>query len=415
MAIVATHDGGSALGAGSLGLEVAGLGKRYGDVTALDGCSLTVRPGRVVGLLGPNGAGKTTTMRCIFGLVEPDRGEVRWCGAPIDREARLRFGYMPEERGLYPHMRVRAQLEYLARLSGLDRRAAADGVDRWLARLGLQERGEARLDALSHGNQQRVQLAAALVHDPVALVLDEPFAGLDPLGVEALSEVIRDLALGGTAVLFSSHQLDLVEDVCQDVVVIDHGRVVLDGELERLRAASSRRYLAVGFRGTEPLGPDGRACSRPHGRARSHPARAHRRRGARDARRARAVGRRPDAVQPRAPGAVGSVPRGGRTMTRGRRSIVLVAWREISERTSGRAFMISTIAIVAVVLAGVILPALNDRTTRVQAGITGATPAALAPALRDAARARSTPSWSCAAIRPSRRARPRCATERRTC
>jgi ABC-2 type transport system ATP-binding protein len=236
---------------GSLGLEVAGLAKRYGDVAALDGCSLTVRPGRVVGLLGPNGAGKTTTMRCIFGLVEPDRGEVRWSGAPIDREARLRFGYMPEERGLYPHMRVRAQLEYLARLSGLDRRAAAYGVDRWLARLGLRERGEARLDALSHGNQQRVQLAAALVHDPVALVLDEPFAGLDPLGVEALSEVIRDLALGGTAVLFSSHQLDLVEDVCQDVVVIDHGRVVLDGELEHLRSASSRRYLAVGFRGTD--------------------------------------------------------------------------------------------------------------------------------------------------------------------
>ena len=233
---------------GSLGLEVVGLAKRYGDVVALDGCSVTVRPGRVVGLLGPNGAGKTTMMRCIFGLVEPDRGEVCWSGAPVDREARLRFGYMPEERGLYPHMRVRAQLEYLARLSGLDRRAAADGVERWLARLGLQERGEARLDALSHGNQQRVQLAAALVHDPVALVLDEPFAGLDPLGVEALSEVIRDLALGGTAVLFSSHQLDLVEDVCQDVVVIDHGRVVLDGELERLRAASGRRYLAVGFR-----------------------------------------------------------------------------------------------------------------------------------------------------------------------
>ena len=231
------------------GLEVVALAKRYGDLVALDGCSLTVRPGRVVGLLGPNGAGKTTSMRCIFGLVEPDAGEVRWDGAPIDREARLRFGYMPEERGLYPHMRVRAQLEYLARLSGLDRPAAASGVERWLSRLGLGDRGEARLDALSHGNQQRVQLAAALVHDPVALVLDEPFAGLDPLGVEALSEVIRDLACSGTAVLFSSHQLDLVEDVCQDVVVIDRGRVVMDGELGHLRAASSRRYLAVGFRG----------------------------------------------------------------------------------------------------------------------------------------------------------------------
>jgi ABC-2 type transport system ATP-binding protein len=156
---------------------------------------------------------------------------------------------MPEERGLYPHMRVSAQLEYLARLSGLDRRSAAAGVARWLARLGLEERAESRLDALSHGNQQRVQLAAALVHDPVALVLDEPFAGLDPLGVEALSAMIAELARDGTAVLFSSHQLDLVEDVCQDVVVIDHGRVVMQGELERLRAASSRRYLAVGFRG----------------------------------------------------------------------------------------------------------------------------------------------------------------------
>ena len=237
------------------GLEVVGLGKRYGEIVALDGCSLTVRPGRVVGLLGPNGAGKTTTMRCIFGLVAPDRGEVRWDGARVDRAARLRFGYMPEERGLYPHMRVSAQLEYLTRLSGLDRRSAAASVDRWLARLGLEQRAESRLDALSHGNQQRVQLAAALVHDPVALVLDEPFAGLDPIGVEALSAMIADLARDGTAVLFSSHQLDLVEDVCQDIVVIDHGRVVMQGELERLRAASSRRYLAVGFRGVHRWTP----------------------------------------------------------------------------------------------------------------------------------------------------------------
>ena len=234
-----------------MGLEVAGLAKRFGDVVALDGCSFAGRPGRVLGLLGPNGAGKTTAMRCIFGLVRPDRGEVRWGGAPIDRAVRLRFGYMPEERGLYPHMRVRAQLEYLARLSGLDRDHAADGVHRWLARLELDDRGDAWLDALSHGNQQRVQLAAALVHDPVAVVLDEPFAGLDPIGVDALSAVIAELAADGAAVVFSSHQLDLVEHVCQDVVVIDRGRVVLQGELERLRAASDRRYLSVGFRGTD--------------------------------------------------------------------------------------------------------------------------------------------------------------------
>jgi ABC-2 type transport system ATP-binding protein len=233
----------------SVRLEVTGLSKRYGDVVALDGCSLSVPSGRLVGLLGPNGAGKTTMMRCVLGLVAPDRGEVRWRGEPIDREVRRRLGYMPEERGLYPHMRVRAQLEYLARLSGLDRRTAASGVGRWLARLGLDQRGEARLDALSHGNQQRVQLAAALVHDPVALILDEPFAGLDPLGVEALSTVIGELAAEGTAVIFSSHQLDLVEDICQDVVILDHGRVVIEGELEQLRAAATRRYLHVGFRG----------------------------------------------------------------------------------------------------------------------------------------------------------------------
>jgi len=238
--------------AGSLdsGLELIGLTKRYGDLVALDECSIAVRPGRVLGLLGPNGAGKTTAMRVIFGLVVPDGGEVRWGGATVDREARLRFGYMPEERGLYPHMQVRAQLEYLAALSGLERRDAEAAARRWLARLGLEERGEDRVDALSHGNQQRVQLAAALVHDPVALVLDEPFAGLDPLGVDALAAVIGELARGGAAVMFSSHQLDLVEDVCQDVVVIDHGRVVMHGELDRLRAASTRRYLDVGFRGT---------------------------------------------------------------------------------------------------------------------------------------------------------------------
>jgi ABC-2 type transport system ATP-binding protein len=240
---------------GSGALELVGLTKRYGSLTALDGCSLTVRPGRVLGLLGPNGAGKTTTMRCIFGLVEPDHGEVRWNGEAVDAAARLRFGYMPEERGLYPHMTVEAQLRYLAELSGLDRRAAADGVARWLPLLGLEDRAGSRVETLSHGNQQRVQLAAALVHDPAVLVLDEPFAGLDPLGVEALAGVIADLAHRGTAVLFSSHQLDLVEDVCQDVVVIDHGRVVMQGDLPGLRAASAARFLDVAFQGTQRWAP----------------------------------------------------------------------------------------------------------------------------------------------------------------
>lgn len=237
------------------GLELVGLTKTYGALVALSDCSLAVQPGRVLGLLGPNGAGKTTAMRCLFGLVQPDRGAVRWNGVLVDREIRLRFGYMPEERGLYPKMPVRAQLEYLASLSGLDGRSATASVTRWLARLELEERADTRVDALSHGNQQRVQLAAALVHDPVALVLDEPFAGLDPIGVESLSGVIAELAAQGTAVLFSSHQLDLVEHVCQDVVIVDRGAVVMSGELEALRAESGLRYLDVAFGGSQRWTP----------------------------------------------------------------------------------------------------------------------------------------------------------------
>jgi ABC-2 type transport system ATP-binding protein len=242
--------------AGPAGLELERLTRRYGEVVALDRCSLTVRRGRILGLLGPNGAGKTTAMRCIFGLAPPDAGEVRWDGEPVDRAIRLRFGYMPEERGLYAQMPVRGQLRYLARLSGLSRRAAASSVERWLVRLGLERRGDDRLATLSHGNQQRVQLAAALVHDPVVLVLDEPFAGLDPIGVEALASVIRELARDGSAVLFSSHQLDLVEDVCEDVVVLDGGRVVMEGELAALREASILRYVDVGFRGPARWTPE---------------------------------------------------------------------------------------------------------------------------------------------------------------
>jgi ABC-2 type transport system ATP-binding protein len=230
------------------GLELIGLTKRFGEILALDQLTLEVRPGRVLGFLGPNGAGKTTAMRCIFGLVRPDEGELRWNGRPVGPAEWRRFGYMPEERGLYPRMRVGLQLEYFARLSGLDSRLAAATVQRWLGRLGLAERAGEKVEALSHGNQQRVQLAAALVHDPDLLVLDEPFSGLDPLGVEALAAVIEELAEAGAAVIFSSHQLDLVEDVCRDVVVIERGRVVLAGPLEELRAASRRRYLEVGFR-----------------------------------------------------------------------------------------------------------------------------------------------------------------------
>ena len=251
-------------------LEVSDLTKRYGDVVALDGATFSAAPGRIVGFLGPNGAGKTTTMRTIFGLVRPDRGEVRWRGAPVGPEQRARFGYMPEERGLYPKMRVGEQLRFFAELSGLERGGAQEATGRWLERLGLRDRADARLEELSHGNQQRVQFATALVHDPELAVLDEPFSGLDPLGVESLAAMLRETAASGVTVVFSSHQLDLVEDVCQDVVIIDHGTIVLAGVVEELKAASSRRSLQVGVDGDPwmPVLPSGTVTSRNDGQVR---------------------------------------------------------------------------------------------------------------------------------------------------
>lgn len=226
-------------------LRVDELTKRFGSVTALHNASFEAHPGRIVGFLGPNGAGKTTAMRCVFGLVRADAGRVLWQDAPVTTTTRLRFGYMPEERGLYPKMAIGDQLRYLGRLSGMEKDAAAEAAEDWLGRLGLGDRASARLEQLSHGNKQRVQLAAALVHRPVLAVLDEPFAGLDPLGTDALATELRNLAAQGTAILFSSHQLDLVQGVCQDVVVIHQGSVVRTGTLDELRSGSAVRRLAV--------------------------------------------------------------------------------------------------------------------------------------------------------------------------
>ena len=226
-------------------LEISDLSKRYGSVVALDGASFTVRPGRLVGFLGPNGAGKTTTMRCVFGLARPDRGAITWQGHAIDRSHRLRFGYMPEQRGLYPRMKVADQLSYFAQQHGLTARDANAATLRWLDGLGLGDRAGAKLEALSHGNQQRVQLGAALVHDPELLVLDEPFSGLDPLGIATMSGILRERAAAGVGVVFSSHQLDLVEDLCEDVVIINRGRIAAAGAIDDLRASSARRHLEV--------------------------------------------------------------------------------------------------------------------------------------------------------------------------
>ncbi|HEY4753129.1 MAG TPA: ATP-binding cassette domain-containing protein, partial [Candidatus Limnocylindrales bacterium] len=171
--------------------------------------------------------------------------DVHWAGRPIDPNTRLRFGYMPEQRGLYPRMRVSDQLVYFGRHHGLSAGEAKRRSAAWLDRFGLTDRARSKLEDLSHGNQQRVQLAAALVHDPELLVLDEPFSGLDPLGVATMSDVLRERAAAGVAVVFSSHQLDLVEEVCEDVAIISGGRIVASGGIDELKAASGRRHLDV--------------------------------------------------------------------------------------------------------------------------------------------------------------------------
>lgn len=226
-------------------LELKNLSKSYGEVRALDGASLSVAPGGMLGFLGPNGAGKTTAMRSVFGLVRLDAGQVTWKGLPIGPEQRLQFGYMPEQRGLYPRMKVGEQLVYFAELHGMSRNDASASAARWLTTLGLSDRGEDRLEQLSHGNQQRVQLAAALVHDPELLILDEPFSGLDPIAVETLAASLQAEAARGKAVIFSSHQLDLVEDLCEDVVIINQGRNVMEGKVARLKEDSPHRRLEI--------------------------------------------------------------------------------------------------------------------------------------------------------------------------
>ncbi len=222
-------------------LEISDLYQRFGDRIAVDKLSLAVNGGEIVGLVGRNGAGKTTTMRAVMGILEPLGGTIKWSGHQVGLPDRLRFGYMPEERGLYPQMRVLDQVAYFARLHGLELRAATTQAQKWITSLGLEGRELDRVVALSHGNQQRVQLAVALVYQPDLLVLDEPFAGLDPSAVDSLSDVLRAETARGTAVLFSSHQLDLVERLCDRVVILDQGRVLASGTLDELRARVPQR------------------------------------------------------------------------------------------------------------------------------------------------------------------------------
>ena len=233
-------------------LELLGLTRRFGEVLALDDVSFSVAEGEMVGFVGPNGAGKTTAMRIALGLLAAESGEVRWRDRAVDADIRRRFGYMPEERGLYPKMRVLDQLVYLARLHGLDPADAKARAARMVEVLGVADRSTARAESLSLGNQQRVQLALSMVHRPEVLILDEPFSGLDPVGVDVLSGVLREQAASGVPVVFSSHQLELVERLCESVVLIDRGRVVARGKIADLRSADARRLVRVEVGGGVP-------------------------------------------------------------------------------------------------------------------------------------------------------------------
>jgi len=226
-------------------LDIRRISKRFGTRTVLSDVSFTVEPNEVFGFVGSNGAGKTTTMRIVLGVLATDAGEVRWKGAAVDADVRRRIGYMPEERGLYPKMKVADQLQYLARLHGLGQGEARSSTQHWAERLGVDARLGDEVQKLSLGNQQRVQLAAALVHDPEVLVLDEPFSGLDPTAVEVMSGVLRGKADGGVPTVFSSHQLDLVERLCDRIGIISDGRMVAVGTVEELRDREHETVLDV--------------------------------------------------------------------------------------------------------------------------------------------------------------------------
>ncbi|HKW08240.1 MAG TPA: ATP-binding cassette domain-containing protein [Candidatus Dormibacteraeota bacterium] len=239
-------------------LELRGLTKRYGSLTAVRDLSFDVRPGEVFGFVGSNGAGKTTTMRIVLGVLLADAGEVLWNGKPIGFETRRRIGYMPEERGLYPKMRAGEQLTYLAELHGVNPAVAAKATEQWLQRFDLANRTKDEIQKLSHGNQQRVQLAAALVFDPVMLILDEPFAGLDPEAVDSMSEVLHERAAAGVPVIFSSHQLELVERISDRVGIIQRGHLIASGTVDELRGKGPEHWWV-----NAPNAPEGWAGTIP--------------------------------------------------------------------------------------------------------------------------------------------------------
>ncbi len=226
-------------------LRLEAVTKRFGNFTAVDGVSFTIESGTMFGLVGSNGAGKTTTMRMILRILLPDSGSVTWRDRPVSEQECRSFGYLPEERGLYPKMRVADQLAYLATLHGLHPVAARTCISGWLERLGLAEYRDKRVEQLSKGNQQKVQFVAAVAHRPPLVILDEPFSGLDPLNALALQDSLRQLQAEGTTLIFSSHRLDQVEQLCTHVALIHRARLMVSGPLREIKRQAGRQVVRL--------------------------------------------------------------------------------------------------------------------------------------------------------------------------
>lgn len=234
-------------------LHIDRVNKSYGEHQVLTDMTFSVQPGEVYGFVGSNGAGKSTTMRIILGVLSSDSGEVRFDDTALNNDIRRRIGYMPEERGLYGKEKIADQLVFFGQLHGMDKAPARQSAEALLERLGLGDRTNDKLDDLSLGNQQRVQLAASLIHEPDLLVLDEPFSGLDPVAVEVMSEMLLERARDGVPVIFSSHQLDLVQRLCDRVGIVAHGSMVSEGSVDQLRSGGPIRFeVATNARGWYP-------------------------------------------------------------------------------------------------------------------------------------------------------------------
>ncbi len=225
-------------------LEMKNIQKSFGEKQVLQGVSLRAEGGKAFGLLGRNGAGKTTSIRILMHVFPANGGEVLFDGAPIDY-SKVQFGYLPEERGLYPKKKIIDQLVYFAELKGMDYKAAVQSVDYWLNRLGMTEYRNKRLDTLSKGNQQKIQLITALAHDPHVVILDEPFSGLDPVNAMLLKDVVREVIAKGKIVLFSSHQMNYIEEFCDSIAILNGGKVAISGELHEIKRNYPRNRLVI--------------------------------------------------------------------------------------------------------------------------------------------------------------------------